>query len=62
MREKLLLILDNMPIIKDGKTYYTLDESIAISDKRIKENAKIFAQKVIQKQKENVLLSEEVYV
>jgi hypothetical protein len=43
-----------MPIIKDGKTYYTLEECIKISDIEIEKNAKKFAKEVIRRQKEIV--------
>lgn len=51
-----------MPIIRNWKTYYTLEEASIISDKRIKERAKVFAKKVLDKQKENSLVKEECYV
>lgn len=40
-------------IKKDWHVYYTLEESRARSDKRIRENAKKFAQKVLKKQQES---------
>jgi hypothetical protein len=39
-------------IQKDGKTYYNFDEARKISDAHIREDAKDFAKRVIQKQKE----------
>ncbi len=51
-----------MSIIRNWKTYYTLEEASTISNKRIKERAKVFAKKVLEKQKENTLVKEENYV
>ena len=51
-----------MSVIKNWKTYYTFDEAIEISDKKILENAKKFANNVISKQKDNTNIKENLYV
>lgn len=54
-------------IIKDWKKYYTLEEAKELTSKELKEDAKEFAKKVIQKikerkEKEKLELKEEFYV
>jgi hypothetical protein len=39
-----------------------MEEAMKISDKRIEENAKKFAKKVVEKQRNNILVKEEQYV
>jgi hypothetical protein len=40
-------------IQKDGKTYLTIEEARERSNKRIRENAKKFAEKVVKMEKES---------
>ncbi len=51
-----------MVIIRNWKKYYTMEEAKLRSDKRIEENARKFAKRVIEWQKENNLVKEKQYL
>lgn len=52
-----------MPIIRNWKTYYTLEEASSILDERIVERAERITKEILNKQKEkNILVREKCYV
>ena len=49
-----------MTYIKDWNKYYSMEESSKILDERIKKRAKIFAEKVVKRNKTNRLKNVEI--